>query len=83
VQEFRISLQRTSLPQNLHTQGSAGHQRTVRGTTSVLRLDELQSVVTPHLDPRQFALGDEATEILKFQFLWTGFGPSKYTELRS
>lgn len=51
---------------------------------SVLRLDELQSVFTPHLDPYQFALGDEAAGILKlqFQFLWTGFGPSEYTELR-
>jgi len=51
---------------------------------SVLRLDELQSVFTPHLDPRQHSLGEGVTEILKFQFqfLWTGFGPSNYTEMR-
>ena|SRR2546430_669890 len=51
---------------------------------SVLRLDELQSVFTPHLDPQRVALDNEVAEILRFQFefLWTGFGPSKYTELR-
>jgi hypothetical protein len=51
---------------------------------SILRLDELQSVFTPHLEPRQVALDDEIAQVLKhqFQFLWTGFGPSTYTELR-
>jgi hypothetical protein len=51
---------------------------------SILRLDELQSVFTPHLEPRQVALADEVAEVLKyqFQFLWTGFGPSDYTDLR-
>jgi hypothetical protein len=51
---------------------------------SFLRLDELQSVFTPHLDPCEFALGNESAEVLKnqFQYLWTGFGPSEYTELR-
>jgi hypothetical protein len=51
---------------------------------SMLRLDELQSVFTPHLEPRQVALDDEVAEVLRyqFQFLWTGFGPSDYTDLR-
>lgn len=51
---------------------------------SILRLDELQSVFTPHLDPHQVALADEVAQVLRyqFQFLWTGFGPSTYTELR-
>jgi hypothetical protein len=51
---------------------------------SLLRLDELQSVFTPHLDPRQFALGDDVTGLLKhqLQFLITGAGPNQYTELR-
>src|SRR5207253_6482630 len=35
---------------------------------SMLRLDELQSVFTPHLQPTQCSLGDEATEILRGQF---------------
>ena len=51
---------------------------------SLLRLDELQSVFTPHLDPTQHSLGDETLEVLKGQigFLILGTGPSHYTELR-
>jgi hypothetical protein len=51
---------------------------------SMLRLDELQSVFTPHLDASQFALGDEAADVLRWQFLFlaAGLGPSSYTELR-
>jgi hypothetical protein len=51
---------------------------------SVLRLDELQSVFTPHLEPKQYSLGDELTSVLKgqIQFLLTGAGPSEYTDLR-
>jgi hypothetical protein len=51
---------------------------------SLLRLDELQSVFTPNLDPTQYALGDEVASVLRgqFQFLLTGAGPSFYTELR-
>lgn len=51
---------------------------------SLLRLDELQSVFTPHLQAAQFALGDEVSETLRGQlaFLTAGVGPSNYTELR-
>ena len=51
---------------------------------SMLRLDELQSVFTPHLQPTQYSLGDEAIDILRgqFQYLISGAGPSTYTELR-
>jgi hypothetical protein len=51
---------------------------------SLLRLDELQSVFTPNLEPTQYALGDEVASVLRgqLQFLLTGMGPSLYTELR-
>jgi hypothetical protein len=51
---------------------------------SMLRLDELQSVFTPHLDPTQFSLGDLMGGILmgQWKFLVAGTGPSDYTELR-
>ncbi|HMD85715.1 MAG TPA: hypothetical protein VKO18_13555 [Terriglobia bacterium] len=51
---------------------------------SILRLDELQSVFTPHLDPMQFALGDGVNAVLmgQWRFLVAGIGPSEYTELR-
>ncbi len=51
---------------------------------SLLRLDELQSVFTPNLEPTQLALGDEVAEVLRgqLQFLIAGTGPSLYTELR-
>jgi hypothetical protein len=51
---------------------------------SLLRLDELQSVFTPHLKPTQYSLGDELARILREQiaFLIAGVRPSDYTELR-
>ena len=51
---------------------------------SLLRLDELQSVFTPNLDPTQHALGDELAPVLRgqLQYLLSGAGPSFYTELR-
>jgi len=51
---------------------------------SMLRLDEAQSVFVPHLDARQFCLGDEVAAVLRHQlaFLQTGIGPNEYTELR-
>ncbi len=51
---------------------------------SLLRLDELQSVFTPNLEPTRLALGDEAASVLRgqLQLLLTGAGPSVYTELR-
>jgi len=51
---------------------------------SLLRLDELQSVFTPHLEPTQYSLGDEAIDLLRgqVQYLMSRQGPSRYTELR-
>jgi len=51
---------------------------------SMLRLDEVQSVFVPHLDPRQFCLSDEVATILRNQlaFLQTQAGPNDYTDLR-
>ena len=51
---------------------------------SFLRLDELQSVFTPHLDPRQYSLGAELLPVLKgqLQFLFTGTLAPEYAELR-
>jgi hypothetical protein len=51
---------------------------------SLLRLDELQSVFTPNLEPTQLALGDEVGNVLRgqLQFLVAGAGPTLYTELR-
>ncbi len=51
---------------------------------SLLRLDELQSVFAPHLEPTQYSLGDEAMDVLRsqLQYLITGLGPSRYTQLR-
>ena len=38
----------------------------------------------PHLDAKQFSLGDELATILRHQlaFLQTGIGPNDYTDLR-
>ncbi|MGD9851186.1 MAG: hypothetical protein AB7T38_07955 [Nitrospirales bacterium] len=51
---------------------------------SLLRLDELQSVFTPHLESTPYALVNEVANILReqIQFLLTGEGPSDYTLLR-
>ncbi len=51
---------------------------------SMLRLDETQSVFVPHLDARQFCLGDEVADVLRHQinFMLTGAGPNVYTDLR-
>ena len=51
---------------------------------SMLRLDELQSVFTPHLNPTKHALSDGAITILReqIQFLLTRQGPNQYTLLR-
>jgi hypothetical protein len=51
---------------------------------SLLRLDELQSVFTPHLEPTQYCLGEETLEVLRGQlaFLSADVRPSNYTELR-
>ena len=51
---------------------------------SLLRLDELQSVFTPNLEPTRLALGDEVEKVLRgqLQFLFAGTGPTEYTDLR-
>jgi len=51
---------------------------------SLLRLDELQSVFTANLEPTQYSLGDDVTDILRgqLQYLFTGTGPPAYTDLR-
>lgn len=51
---------------------------------SMLRLDELQSVFKPHLEPTKIALADDVLEILRdqIQFLFTGKAPNNYTDLR-
>jgi hypothetical protein len=56
----------------------------VMAVDSMLRLDEFQSVFTPHLEPTQFSLGDPLCKMLREQlaFLINGEGPSEYTLLR-
>ncbi len=51
---------------------------------SILRLDEFQSVFTPHLEATQSALGDPLCQLLREQlrFLIGDEGPSEYTLLR-
>jgi hypothetical protein len=51
---------------------------------SWLRLDHLQSVYVPHLEPTQFALGDEVSNVLKEQikYLFTGEPSDDYIQLR-
>jgi hypothetical protein len=51
---------------------------------SMLRLDESQSVFVPHLEAKQFYLGDDVATILRHQlaFLQTQIGPNEYTDLR-
>ncbi len=51
---------------------------------SFLRLDELQSVFTPHLQASQVTLGNDICSMLKdqVQFLITEKGPNSYTDLR-
>ena len=50
---------------------------------SVLRLDELQTIPVPGLEPTPHCIADELQEILKsqIQFLMTGL-PGEYTDLR-
>jgi hypothetical protein len=56
----------------------------VLAVDSILRLDEFQSVFTPHLEPTQYALGDSLCRLLKEQlgFLINNEGPNEYTLLR-
>lgn len=77
---FVERVRKTEFPQLMFLQQKAG----LLDVDSLLRLDELQSVFTPHLEPTQYSLGDEAATILRgqIQFLFTGVGPNEYTELR-
>jgi hypothetical protein len=67
-------------PQLLFLPKTAGYLE----VDSMLRLDGLQSVFTPHLRPTQNALSGDVGSVLKDQlkFLITGEGPNSYTELR-
>ncbi len=51
---------------------------------SLLRLDELQSVFTPNLEPTKLALGKQVAEVLRgqLQYLFAKAGPTLYTDLR-
>ncbi len=77
---FVDRVRRMEFPQLMFLPGDLGPL----GVDSLLRLDELQSVFTPHLEPTQYLLGDEALEVLRgqLQYLIIGTGPSRYTELR-
>lgn len=77
---FVQRIRRMEFPQLMFLPARAG----LLNVDSLLRLDELQSVFTPNLDPTQHALGDEVANILRgqLQYLLTGAGPSFYTELR-
>jgi hypothetical protein len=77
---FVDRVRKMEFPQLMFLPGNAGPL----AMDSLLRLDELQSVFTPHLEPTQYSVGDEAIEVLRgqLQYLITGTGPSRYTELR-
>jgi hypothetical protein len=78
--EFVRRVRKMEYPQLLFLPKKAG----LLEVDSMLRLDELQSVFTPHLQASQFVLGHELCAVLKdqVQFLITEKGPNSYTELR-
>jgi hypothetical protein len=78
--EFVHRVRKMEYPQLLFLPKAPG----VLEVDSMLRLDELQSVFTPHLQPAQTAFGAELSEILRdqLQFLIAGKGPNEYTRLR-
>jgi len=77
---FIDRVRKMEFPQLMFLPEKAG----VFAVDSMLRLDEAQSVFVPHLDAKQFGLGDEAATVLRHQlaFLQTGIGPNEYTDLR-
>ena len=77
---FVDRLRKMEFPQFMFLPNTAG----LLEVDSFLRLDELQSVFTPHLEPTQHALGEEVLKILRGQvaYLFAGVAPSEYTELR-
>ena len=78
--EFVHRIRKMEYPQLLFLPKAPG----VLEVDSLLRLDEFQSVFTPHLQPTQTALGGYLSEILRdqLQFLITEKGPNEYTKLR-
>jgi hypothetical protein len=78
--EFVHRVRKMEYPQLLFLPKALG----VLEVDSLLRLDELQSVFTPHLQPTQTAFGGYLSEILRdqLQFLITEKGPNEYTQLR-
>jgi hypothetical protein len=77
---FVDRLRRMEFPQFLFLPKKAG----LFEVDSFLRLDELQSVFTRHLEPTQHALGEEVLRIFRGQvaYLFAGVAPSEYTDLR-
>jgi hypothetical protein len=77
---FVDRVRRMEFPQFMFLPERAG----LLGVDSLLRLDELQSVFSPHLQATHYSLGDEAVQVLKGQLalLIAGVGPNEYTELR-
>jgi hypothetical protein len=77
---FVDRIRRMEFPQFLFLPKSPG----LLDVDSFLRLDELQSVFTPHLDPTRYSLADDLLQILKgqMQFLFTETPPPEYSELR-
>jgi hypothetical protein len=78
--EFVHRVRKMEYPQLVFLPKKAG----LLAVDSMLRLDELQSVFTPHLQASQFALSSDLCSVLRdqFQFLVTGHGPNSFTELR-
>ncbi|MDP9268685.1 MAG: hypothetical protein M3P27_10245 [Acidobacteriota bacterium] len=78
--EFVRRVRKVEYPQLLFLPKKAG----LLDVDSILRLDELQSVFTPHLESLAFSVGAEVQSMLKDQlaFLITAKGPNTYTELR-
>ncbi len=77
---FVDRVRRMEFPQLLFLPRRAG----VLEVDSLLRLDELQSVFTPHLQPTEYCLGDEVIDILRGQiaFLVAGVELGDYMKLR-
>jgi hypothetical protein len=78
--DFVNRVRKMEFPELLFLPRKAG----VLQVDSILRLDEFQSVFTPHLDATQFALGEPLCRILReqLQLLIGGAGTSEYTLLR-
>jgi hypothetical protein len=80
ISSFVHRVRKMEFPQLMFLPASPGFLE----VDSLLRLDELQSVFTPNLEPTKLALGDGAAKVLRgqLQFLFAGSGPTDYTELR-